>query len=105
MEMRSDYSLTYGSKDEIKAIEKYGEIIKKYTLEQKEYEILLKQYQTEMDTYYLAMEKGKKIERPIKPLPPIKPQNYDLNRERYNSMIKRDENQKNNGGPIMPKRA
>lgn len=105
MEMRSDYSNTYGSKNEIKAVENYNEVITNYKLEKIIYDYLLKQYQNKLEVYHQAISKGQQMEKPQPISPPIKPKDYDLNKERYDSIIIRDRNEKNSGGPIMPRGA
>jgi hypothetical protein len=106
MEMRSDYSDTYGSKDEIKAVvENYNKIIIQYEKMKKKYDNLLQEYQNKLEAYHQAISKGQQMEKPQPISPPIKPKDYDLNKERYDSIIIRDRNEKDSGGPIMPKGA
>lgn len=106
MEMRSDYSNTYGSKDEINAVvENYNKIIIQYEKMKKEYDNLLLEYQNKLEAYHQAISKGQQMEKPQPISPPIKPKDYDLNKERYDSIIIRDRNEKDSGGPIMPRGA
>ena len=83
--MRSSYVGIYGFNKEITAAKAYGPIIKQYEKELEEYEI------------------KRKTEPSVQP--PKKPDNYDEMRSRYDGIIERDKNERDDGGPIMPEGA
>ncbi|CCP04493.1 hypothetical protein BN439_3470 [Erwinia amylovora Ea644] len=82
-EMRSSYVGIYGTVEEIKLANDYGEIIK--------------DYKNELSKYEELMAQGDKNAKS-----PHKPDDYDKNLRRYLAIKEREANEDNNGGPIDP---
>lgn len=82
-EMRSSYVGIYGTVEEIKLANDYGEIIK--------------DYKNELSKYEELMARGDKNAKS-----PHKPEDYDKNLRRYLAIKEREANEDNNGGPIDP---
>ncbi|HFO9782293.1 TPA: hypothetical protein ACHK6T_004558, partial [Escherichia coli] len=82
-EMRSDYSLAYGTGKEIKEAQEYGSVVEKY--------------KKDIDMYNKEKAKGN-----TEVSPPVKPEGYDEKSKRHADVTTRDKNEKSGGGPIAP---